>query len=118
LTPREMAYDIGCNDAGLPESERYQLEGRTDEFVSGYYSGYYECGGDISPTDRGFAPWENTSPNTEDNPVAAPSDSKESNASEISPYDMGRDMGCNDASSGLPYSSELAGHTADFVEGY
>jgi hypothetical protein len=39
-------------------------------------------------------------------------------ATSESPYDMGRDMGCNDASSGLPQSSQLAGHTADFVEGY
>jgi hypothetical protein len=56
LTPYEVAYDIGCNDAGLSKSERYQPERHTDEFVRSYYEGFYACGGDVSPTEEGFQP--------------------------------------------------------------
>ena len=71
---------------------------KVDEFVRGYSIGYYECGGDISPTDGGFALWEEATPNTEDDSVEAPLESseKQSNTqpSLRSDYDQGYELGC------------------------
>jgi hypothetical protein len=55
-TPYELGYDHGCEDAGLAQSERYQPEGHTDEFVRGYYDGYNDCVENISLNEEEFQP--------------------------------------------------------------
>jgi len=64
-TPTESAYDIGCGDVGLFESEKYTNQGneslsRSKEFMDEYYRGYYDCGGDVSPTEKGFEPYKHS----------------------------------------------------------
>jgi hypothetical protein len=109
----DLAYDIGCKDVGLPESERYQPEGHTEEFMSGYHEGYYGCGGDVAPNNRGFATWEESSPNTEDDSEGAPQedfDGKEGNTQLPSSFQQeGIDWVkmCNDLQTALVSSCEV-----------
>lgn len=61
-TTPELAYDIGCGDVGLYEYEKYinqpgnESSSQTEEFMDEYYRGYSECGGDVSPAEKGFEP--------------------------------------------------------------